>query len=142
MVSFLGSWFNANNRPGWEIGADASLEIPRFVAPFGLSQNGFPKEMSPRTLFSAGTSIQKNIGLDRQIFTLFTDYKWQYNRYKNHSAWRFSTPNTFRIKMLTSILMRIQLGIHQPYHGGSGLYRRRSRLSTFPNDETRAQKKP
>jgi outer membrane translocation and assembly module TamA len=76
-MSFLGSWFNSNNGPGWEIGADASLEIPRFVAPFGLGKF-VPKEMSPRTLFSIGSSFQKNIGLDRQTFTILTDYKWQY----------------------------------------------------------------
>lgn len=78
-VSVLGSWFNSNNGPGWEIGADISLEIPRFVAPFGLSKF-VPKEMSPRTLFSIGSSFQKNIGLDRQNFTFLTDYKWQFNK--------------------------------------------------------------
>lgn len=77
-LSFLGSWFNANTGPGWEIGADASIEVPRFVAPFGLSKF-VPKSMSPRTLFSLGSSFQKNIGLDRQTFTILTDYKWQYN---------------------------------------------------------------
>jgi outer membrane translocation and assembly module TamA len=80
-LSFLGSWFNSNNGPGWEIGADVSLEIPRFVAPFGLSKL-VPKAMSPRTLFSLGTSFQKNIGLDRQTFTFLSDYRWQYNRKK------------------------------------------------------------
>ncbi|WP_405562926.1 BamA/TamA family outer membrane protein [Polaribacter sp. Asnod6-C07] len=80
-LSLLGSWFNSNTGPGWEIGADASIEIPRFLAPFGLSKL-VPKEMSPRTLFSLGSSFQKNIGLDRQTFTFLTDYKWQYNAKK------------------------------------------------------------
>jgi outer membrane protein assembly factor BamA len=80
-ASFLGSWFNSNNGPGWEIGADISLEIPRFVAPFGL-RKFVPKAMSPRTLFSIGSSFQKNIGLDRQTFTFLTDYKWQFNSKK------------------------------------------------------------
>ena len=80
-LSALGSWFNSNNGPGWEIGADASVEIPRFVAPFGLSKF-VPKRMSPRTLFSLGSSFQKNIGLDRQTFTILTDYKWNYNTEK------------------------------------------------------------
>lgn len=80
-MSVLGSWFNSNNGPGWEVGADISLEVPRFIAPFGLSKL-VPKEMSPRTLFSIGTSIQNNIGLDRQTFTFLTDYKWQYNTKK------------------------------------------------------------
>jgi outer membrane protein assembly factor BamA len=80
-ISFLGSWFDANNGPGWEIGSDISIEIPRFVAPFGLSKS-VPKKMSPRTLFSIGSSFQKNIGLDRQTFTFLTDYKWQFNQKK------------------------------------------------------------
>ena len=80
-LSALGSWFNSNNGPGWEIGADASVEIPRFVAPFGLSKF-VPKRMSPRTLFSLGSSFQKNIGLDRQTFAILTDYKWNYNTEK------------------------------------------------------------
>lgn len=87
--SFTGSFFNTSTQPGssdgffnaWEIGADISLEIPRFVAPFGL--NSFvPKEMSPKTVFSIGTGIQKNIGLDKQTITAIVDYKWQFNKKK------------------------------------------------------------
>jgi len=89
-MSFLGSWFNSNNGPGWEIGADASLEIPRFIAPFGLGKF-VPKEMSPRTLFSIGSSFQKNIGLDRQTFTILTDYKWQYTPKKTIQLEVFNT---------------------------------------------------
>jgi len=77
-LSALGTWFQSNTGPGYEIGADASLEIPRFVAPFGLNKL-VPKRMSPKTMFSAGTSFQRNIGLDRQTFSFLTDYKWQYN---------------------------------------------------------------
>ena len=80
-ASLLGSWFNSNNGPGLEVGGDISLEIPRFIAPFGLNKY-VPKEMSPRTLFSVGSSFQKNIGLDRQTFTFLTDYKWQFNSKK------------------------------------------------------------
>tara|TARA_R110002126_G_scaffold77796_3_gene194008 strand:+ start:76909 stop:79452 length:2544 start_codon:yes stop_codon:yes gene_type:complete len=89
-LSLLGSWFNSNTGPGWEIGADASVEIPRFVAPFGLSKS-VPKEMSPRTYFSLGSSFQKNIGLDRQTFTVLTDYKWQYNPKKTIQLEIFNT---------------------------------------------------
>ena len=89
-LSVLGSWFNSNNGPGLEIGADASVEIPRFVAPFGLSKF-VPKEMSPRTLFSLGSSFQKNIGLDRQTFSILTDYKWQYNPQKTIQLEIFNT---------------------------------------------------
>ncbi|QVY64935.1 BamA/TamA family outer membrane protein [Polaribacter sp. Q13] len=80
-LSVLGSYFNSNNGPGWEVGADASLEIPRLIAPFGLNKL-VPKEMSPRTLFSIGSSFQKNIGLDRQTFTFLSDYRWKYNAKK------------------------------------------------------------
>ena len=89
-VSFLGSYFDASNGPGWEIGADASLEIPRLLAPFGLSKL-VPKRMSPRTLFSLGSSFQRNIGLDRQTFTFLSDYKWQYNRKKTIQLEIFNT---------------------------------------------------
>lgn len=88
--SFLGSYFTSRNGPGWEVGADASLEIPRFVAPFGLSKT-VPKEMSPRTLFSLGTSIQKNIGLDRKTFTILADYLWKYNAKKTIQLEIFNT---------------------------------------------------
>ncbi|WP_246034824.1 translocation and assembly module lipoprotein TamL [Polaribacter aestuariivivens] len=89
-LSFLGSYFRASNGPGYEIGADASLEIPRFVAPFGLNKL-VPKEMSPRTLFSVGSSFQKNIGLDRQTFTILSDYRWQYNPKKTIQLEVFNT---------------------------------------------------
>lgn len=89
-LSFSGSYFNAQNGPGWEIGADASIEIPRFVAPFGLSKL-VPKRMNPRTLFSVGSSFQKNIGLDRQTFTIQSDYKWQYNSTKTIQLELFNT---------------------------------------------------
>ena len=81
-MSVLGSWFNSNNGPGWELGADISVEVPRFLAPFRLSKF-VPKEMSPRTYISLGTSFQKNIGLDRQTFTFMTDFKWQFNTKKS-----------------------------------------------------------
>lgn len=80
-MSVLGSWFNSNNGPGWELGADISVEVPRFLAPFRLSRL-VPKEMSPRTYISLGSSFQKNIGLDRQTFTFMTDFKWQFNAKK------------------------------------------------------------
>lgn len=79
--SFSGSYFNSSNGPGWEIGTDISLEVPRFVAPFGLHKL-VPKRMSPRTLFSLGTSVQNNIGLDRQTFAAIVDYKWNFDKKK------------------------------------------------------------
>ena len=97
-LSFLSSFFNASqdaNQEGnffnsWEIGADLSLEVPRFLAPFGLNKL-VPKRMSPRTMFTLGTSIQKNIGLDRQTITALIDYKWQYNAKKTVQLEIFNT---------------------------------------------------
>jgi outer membrane translocation and assembly module TamA len=50
-----------------------------------------PKRMSPRTLFSLGSSFQKNIGLDRQTFTFLSDYKWEYNKKKTIQFEIFNT---------------------------------------------------
>lgn len=97
-LSFLSSFFNASqdaNKEGnffnsWEIGADLSLEVPRFLAPFGIN-NLVPKRMSPRTMFTLGTSIQRNIGLDRQTLTALIDYKWQYSNKKTIQLEIFNT---------------------------------------------------
>lgn len=97
-LSFLGSFFNASQDANksrnffnsWEIGADLSLEVPRFVAPFGLNKL-VPKRMNPKTLFSVGTSLQKNIGLDRQIITALIDYRWRYTPVKTIQLEIFNT---------------------------------------------------
>ncbi|MDB2385589.1 outer membrane protein assembly factor [Polaribacter sp.] len=89
-ISLLGSYFIAVNGPGYEIGADISLEIPRFVAPFGLN-NIVPKRMSPRTLYSLGSSFQNNIGLDRQTFTFLSDYQWKFDSKKTIQIELFNT---------------------------------------------------
>lgn len=81
-LSFSGSYFNSNNGPGWEIGANASLEVPRFIAPFGFHKL-VPKRMLPRTTFTTGLAIQKNIALDKQNISLGIDYKWQFNSRKS-----------------------------------------------------------
>ncbi|WP_291850200.1 BamA/TamA family outer membrane protein [Lutibacter sp.] len=68
----------------WEVGSDISLEIPRFLAPFKLNKI-IPKSMAPSTTFTLGTSLQKNIGLDKQKFTGIIDYTWESSKTKNHS---------------------------------------------------------
>ncbi|CAM1373271.1 translocation and assembly module lipoprotein TamL [Tenacibaculum xiamenense] len=80
-VSAHGAYFNSNNGPGWELGGDISLEIPRFVAPFGLHKF-VPKRMFPKTKFYGGINIQKNIGLDRQNLNVGVDYKWKFDATK------------------------------------------------------------
>ncbi len=75
--SMLGSYFNSRNGPGWELGSNISLEVPRFMAPFGLHK------LVPRTSFYTGLSIQRNIALDKQNISLGVDYKWQFSRTKS-----------------------------------------------------------
>ncbi|WBX74100.1 BamA/TamA family outer membrane protein [Tenacibaculum pacificus] len=89
-ISTFGSYFNSNNGPGWEIGADVTLEVPRFVAPFGL-QSLIPKKMFPKTKFLIGGANQKNIGLDNQNITVGLDYKWKYNKQKTLQLELFNT---------------------------------------------------
>ena len=68
----------------WEIGGDISLELPRFVFPVKFEKL-IPKSMAPKTIFTLGTSLQKDIGLDKQIFTGIVDYTWESSKTKNHS---------------------------------------------------------
>lgn len=85
--SFLDSKDAANNDRllnAWELGADVSLELPRFFTPFN-SNRIIAKEMSPKTTFTIGTSLQKNIGLDKQKFTGIIDYSWETSSKTNHS---------------------------------------------------------
>jgi len=58
-----------------EIGADIRLNFPRFFFPFNTDKI-IPKYMLPTTVLSLGTSVQQNIGLDRQTFTGFIRYNW------------------------------------------------------------------
>lgn len=67
-----------------EVGGDVSLELPRFLFPVKFGKL-IPKSMAPKTIFTLGTSFQKNIGLDKQIFTGIIDYTWESSKTKNHS---------------------------------------------------------
>ena len=81
-LSLQGGFFNSANGPGWEFGGNLSLEVPRFMAPFGFHRL-VPKRMQPRTIFSTGLSIQKNIALDKQNISAGIDYRWQFNKKKS-----------------------------------------------------------
>lgn len=92
-LSFKGSIFDVaknigstDDRPfsSWEISADASLEVPKIVIPFGWD-SFIDKRMAPKTLFSLGTGFQKNIGLDKQKITAFVDYSWTPNKRVKHT---------------------------------------------------------
>ena len=103
--------------------------------PFGLSKL-VPKEMSPRTLFSIGSSVQKNIGLDRQTFTLFSDYKWQHNAQK-----------TIQLEIFNTQYIQNQ-NINEYFNVYSSEFTNLTKVArdykedqayNFPNDATRAQ---
>jgi outer membrane protein assembly factor BamA len=92
-LTFKGSIFDVaknigapSDRPfsSWEVSADASIEVPRIVFPFA-SYGIIDKRMAPKTLFSIGSSFQKNIGLDKQKFTTFIDYSWTPNKRTKHT---------------------------------------------------------
>lgn len=68
----------------WELGADLSLDLPRFLTPFNQDKL-VSKSKSPRTTFTLGTSLQKNIGLDKQKFTGIIDYTWDGSSKIKHS---------------------------------------------------------
>ncbi|MEI6864615.1 BamA/TamA family outer membrane protein [Flavicella sp.] len=91
-LTFKGSIFDVAKNVGdtndksfssWELSADASIEVPRIVFPFG-SSSIIDKKMAPKTLFSIGSSFQKNIGLDKQKFTTFIEYSWTPNKRTKH----------------------------------------------------------
>ncbi len=58
-----------------EIGGDINIYFPRILFPFNTNRI-IPKHMFPQTVISAGTSIQKNIGLDKQTFNADIKYNW------------------------------------------------------------------
>ena len=68
----------------WEIGADILLEFPRFLSPFKYNKL-LAKGKSPKTTFTLGSSLQKNIGLDKQRFTGIIDYNWEASKRIKHS---------------------------------------------------------
>jgi len=59
-----------------EIGADVTLQIPRILLPFGLS-NSIPKHMLPKTHFTFLSNTQNNIGLDRSKYAGIFGFEWK-----------------------------------------------------------------
>ena len=60
----------------FELGADLKLSLPRLVFPFFENAWTTP-EMNPVTQMILGTSIQQNIGLDKQFFKSTYQFDWQ-----------------------------------------------------------------
>ena len=65
----------------FELGADLKLGIPRLLIPF-IKKDLVPVTMSPKTEIILGTSLQKNIGLDKQFFKGTYQFDWQPNSKK------------------------------------------------------------
>jgi hypothetical protein len=104
-LSVQGSFFNSTDVDdsdkniffnAWEFGIDLSLEIPRILFPIETNKI-IPKYMSPKTEFTLGSSFQKNIGLDKQLFTGIIGYNWQSSQNIKH---RFELINSQFIKNL------------------------------------------
>jgi outer membrane protein assembly factor BamA len=104
-LSVQGSFFNSTDVDdsdkniffnAWEFGVDLSLEIPRILFPIETNKI-IPKYMSPKTEFTLGSSFQKNIGLDKQLFTGIIGYNWQSSQNIKH---RFELINSQFIKNL------------------------------------------
>ncbi|NDG46277.1 MAG: outer membrane protein assembly factor, partial [Flavobacteriia bacterium] len=60
----------------FELGADLKLSFPRLVFPF-FGSEWTSLEMNPLTQMIIGTSLQKNIGLDKQFFKSTYQFDWQ-----------------------------------------------------------------
>ncbi|NER09315.1 Surface antigen [Muriicola jejuensis] len=58
-----------------EVGADINLTFPRIWFPLP-TEKVIPYYMLPQTRISAGTSFQKNIGLDKQTLNSILGYTW------------------------------------------------------------------
>lgn len=71
------SSFNAH-----EFGIDASLEFPRFIFPF--LTNFIPRDKTPKTKITIGTSFQQNIGLDKQKLSGIINYNWKSSSKNSH----------------------------------------------------------
>jgi len=59
-----------------ELGADVTLQFPRILLPFGLS-NYIPKHMLPKTHITFLSNTQNNIGLDRSKYAGIFGFEWR-----------------------------------------------------------------
>ena len=60
----------------FELGADLKLTVPRILVPFNKKEL-VPSIMSPKTQIILGTTLQENIGLDKQFFTGTYQFDWK-----------------------------------------------------------------
>ncbi|MCY4216315.1 MAG: BamA/TamA family outer membrane protein [Flavobacteriaceae bacterium] len=62
----------------YEVGANLSMEIPRIFFPIRFNRL-IPPKMLPQTNILFGTSIQRNIGLDKQFYDAVYSFQWNPN---------------------------------------------------------------
>lgn len=67
-----------------EIGADLRLNFPRFFFLFNTARL-IPKYMSPETRISLGTTVQTNIGLDKQSVSGILRYTWNPDSFRKNA---------------------------------------------------------
>jgi outer membrane protein assembly factor BamA len=68
----------------YELSADAKLSLPRIKIPF-LKSDLINVKMDPKTQIIFGTGLQKNIGLDKQFFSVNYQYDWKVREKNNFS---------------------------------------------------------
>ncbi len=66
----------------YEVGANLSMEIPRIFFPIRFNRL-IPPKMLPQTNILFGTSIQRNIGLDKQFYDAVYAFQWNLNSNTN-----------------------------------------------------------
>ena len=59
----------------FEVGADVKLILPRILSPVSTNKI-IPKGMYPQTQIVIGASLQKNIGLDKELYTGKYEFNW------------------------------------------------------------------
>ena len=60
----------------FELGGDIKIRFPKILSPFSFEKL-IAKEMNPSTQITFGTTLQENIGLDKQYFGTTFEYKWR-----------------------------------------------------------------
>ncbi|MBR4403422.1 MAG: BamA/TamA family outer membrane protein [Flavobacteriales bacterium] len=72
-------FFNA-----YEVNLTTSLIFPRFLLP--IKKDVIPKDYMPKTTASLGFGLQKNVGLDRNYFSIDWEYSWEASRKIQHKV--------------------------------------------------------
>lgn len=70
----------------FELGAEASLTVPRFLAPFRIDYSS--KKYLPKTDFRVGFNLQNRVSFFRlNTFNLSAGYQWRESEEKNHELY-------------------------------------------------------